>query len=167
MWCGTSELSKKSSESLDSKERALVAREAAMLIYRGLAEEYKQAKTMASENLRVKGLPSNYEIAIELDKIADEMEGESRKELIIKMRKKALELMCLLEKFNPRLTGSVWRGTARKGSDVDIIVYASNPDEVVKTLESSNYKIREKRWIKVDFNNLIKSFFNIKAILDK
>ncbi|MCK5616017.1 nucleotidyltransferase domain-containing protein [Candidatus Pacearchaeota archaeon] len=158
-------MNKKKNGTANSEERLLVAREAAMLLYKGLAEEYKQAKIMANENLLVKTFPSNYEIAIELDRIADEMEGDSRKELISKMRRGALELMCLLKEFNPRLTGSVWRGTARAGSDIDIIVYSFDPNEVVRILKSNNYEIHEDRWIKVDFNNMKKAFFNLKTIL--
>lgn len=160
-------MTKEKTNSISSKEHILVAREAAKLLYRGSVEEYKHAKIMASKNLGLERFPSNYEIALEIDKIADEMEGDSRKELITEMRKRALELMSTLNKFNPILTGSVWRGTARKGSDIDIIVYASKPSEIIKILESNNYKVNEKRWIKVDFNNQTKSFFNIKLLIDK
>jgi len=164
---GFPELTKERNNSISSKERILVAREAAKLLYRGLVEEYKQAKIMASKNLGLERFPSNFEIALEIEKIADEIEGDSRKELITEMRKRALKLMSTLEKFNPILTGSVWRGTARKGSDIDLIVYASKPSEIIKILESNNYKVNEKRWIKVDFNNQTKSFFNIKLLIGK
>ncbi len=164
---GFSELNKEKTNSISSKERILVTKEAAKLLYRGSVEEFKQAKIMASKNLGLERFPSNYEIALEIDKIADEIEGDSRKELITEKRKIALELMSALKKFNPILTGSVWRGTARKGSDIDIIVYASKPSEIIDILESNNYKVNEKRWIKVDFNNQKKSFFNIKLLIDK
>jgi predicted nucleotidyltransferase len=46
------------------------------------------------------------------------------------MRKTAINVMRLISGFEPRLTGSVWRGTARKGSDIDIIVFHNYPLEI-------------------------------------
>lgn len=154
-------------DSIGSESSKIISREAAILIYKGFAKEYKKAKAMATENLGIKSFPSNYMIAIELDKIADKFEGENRKKLIINMRKQALRLMHLLIEFSPKLTGSVWRGTARKGSDIDLLVYASDYNEVIKILQSEGIKILEKKWIKADFDNSIKSFLGIKVILEK
>ena len=137
-----------------------------MLLYKGIAKEYMQAKIMATKKLGIQRYPSNYEIAIELDRIADEFEGKERKEFIIKMRKMALKLMRLLKEYNPRLSGSVWRGTARIGSDIDILVYASDPSKIVQIIKKNNFKIIEKKWIKTDFNKFIKSFFNIRTAIN-
>jgi predicted nucleotidyltransferase len=57
-----------------------VAREAATLLYFGAEKEYKQAKTKAAQTFGVHFLPSNLEIALELDKISEENEGAKRKE---------------------------------------------------------------------------------------
>ena len=122
--------------------RSAVAREAARLLYEGLAEEYITAKDLASRNLGVKETPSNFEIAIELDQLADEIEGIERQDLLIMMRKLALEVMKKLKDYSPKLIGSVWRGTARKGSDIDIAVYSRNNERVVQSL--SGYDIVEK-----------------------
>jgi predicted nucleotidyltransferase len=86
-------------------------------------------------------MPSNYEVAIELDILADEIEGKTRAELIIKMRRLAIELMRVLTRVRPVLKGSVWRGTSRKNSDIDIDVYSNKPLEVKKTLEDSGYRV--------------------------
>jgi predicted nucleotidyltransferase len=110
--------------------RRMAAREAARLLYLGLAEEFKQAKEMAALSLGECVLPSNYEIALELERIADEAEGIERRRLIVRLREEALRVMRILEGFNPRLVGSVWRGTARRGSDIDIVAFAQEPDEV-------------------------------------
>lgn len=114
--------------------RGRVAREAARLLYHGLAEEFKKAKEMAAIAVGEDALPSNYEVALELDRIADEVEGAERKGLIIRLREEALRVMRTLEGFHPRLIGSVWRGTARRGSDIDIVVYASEPEDVEERL---------------------------------
>jgi predicted nucleotidyltransferase len=125
--------------------RIALAKEAARLIYLGVAKEYKQAKEMAARNLGVTSKPSNYEVAAELDFLADQTEGESRKKLIIKLRHEALKLMKVLDKYDQILTGSVWRGTARKGSDIDINVYSDEPEEVEDALRSSGYIIKRSQ----------------------
>lgn len=124
--------------------RRRVAREAARLLYLGLAEEYKQAKEMAAQALGEETFPSNYEVAIELDQIADEEEGIERKRLLIRLREEALMVMSILGEFNPRLIGSVWRGTARRGSDIDIVVFASESNEVERRLLEAGLAINRE-----------------------
>ena len=118
-----------------------VAREAARLIYTGASEEYLHAKERAARSLGVESIPSNHEVALELDILADEIEGKTRAELINKMRELALGLMRVLSDLKPVLSGSVWRGTARKGSDIDIDVYSNEPVEVKKLLEDLGYSV--------------------------
>ncbi len=113
-----------------------VAREAARLLYNRSVKEYKDAKENAAASLGVKTLPSNYEVAVELDRLADEAEGPERRSRLIEMREAALELMRKLRRYGPRLIGSVWRGTARLGSDIDVMVYG-DPDEVERQLSQS------------------------------
>jgi len=122
--------------------RASVAREAARLLYSGAAEEYIQAKEMASASLGVVAVPSNYEVAVELDRFADELEGAERQRRLVEMRETGLAVMRRFASFSPRLIGSVWRGTARKGSDVDVVALAESPAAVERAL--TGYKIREK-----------------------
>ena len=121
--------------------RKRVAREAAFLIYTSQEKEYKQAKRKAAEILGARILPSNREVADELDEIADEIEGEARLERLLRMRKEALEIMQCLEDYSPRLIGSVWRGTAHKNSDIDITVFSHDPKDVLKRITERNLKI--------------------------
>ncbi|MEM3579923.1 MAG: DUF4269 domain-containing protein [Candidatus Bathyarchaeia archaeon] len=122
--------------------RRKVAREAAALLYLGLEKEYKQAKLRAAKTLGVHFLPTNLEVAMELDRIAEENEGATRTERLVKMRREALNLMKILEKFSPVLVGSVWRGTIYRESDIDIVVYHNNPHEILKLLERK-FKVLE------------------------
>jgi len=126
---------------LDPRRR--VAKEAARLLYTGAAEEYKQAKEAAARSLGVKAMPSNYEVAVELDLQAEEVEGEERRHLLLRMRRDALKVMRTLGEFDPRLIGSVWRGTARKGSDIDISVYASRLEDALAKLKSADFTIKD------------------------
>lgn len=124
-----------------AEKRKKVAREAASLIYFGMEKEFKQAKVKAASALGVKFLPTNIEVAVELDKIANELEGKARQERLIKMRREALDVMKLLAKYNPIVVGSVWRGTIHHKSDIDIIAFHNKPEEVQETLEKSGLKI--------------------------
>jgi len=123
-----------------------VAREAATLLYTQQEKEYKQAKQRAAETLGARLLPSNKNIALELDKIADEMEGSERNERLAQMRKDALRIMVILGDFHPRLIGSVWRGTAHKNSDVDIEAFTSDPIGVLERLTQNGLAFRTAEW---------------------
>ncbi len=124
-----------------SEKRLEVAKEAARLLYYGLATEYIFAKKRASRSLRIRSLPSNKEVALELDNLTDSLEGEKeRKRRLINLRKEALTYMKLLEQFKPVLKGSVWRGTITKRSDIDIVIYSSDFSQPLAVL--NEHKIR-------------------------
>jgi predicted nucleotidyltransferase len=145
--------------------RRKVAREAANLLYSGIEKEYKQAKLRAAEILGTNILPTNLEVAIELDKIAEENEGFERLERLVQMRREALRLMKLLRKYNPVLVGSVWRGTIHRRSDIDINVYSDDPEEILATLAESNIKILEKGWVKITREDRWEEAYRILATL--
>jgi predicted nucleotidyltransferase len=126
--------------------RSRVALEAALLLYTSQEKEYKQAKQRAAETLGVRVLPRNLEVAEELDRIAEEREGASRKELLLRMRREAHKIMDILRNFNPRLVGSVWRGTARQNSDIDIITFSQDELQVLKQLQKHNFVAESSEW---------------------
>lgn len=123
--------------------RRRVSREAARLLYYNLAEEYKQAKEAAARSFGVGLLPSNREVAIDLDLLASEVEGGDREKLLGDLRREALQIMNRLQAFHPRLIGSVWRGTARKGSDIDLEVFCLDAEAVIKEVEKT-YRITKR-----------------------
>jgi predicted nucleotidyltransferase len=114
-----------------------VARLAARLLYDRKLKEYKDAKETAAASLGSKALPSNYEVAVELDALTDRLEGDARQKRLTEMRETALQVMKKLTRYKPKLMGSVWRGTIRQGSDIDIIVYG-DPDAVEHILSQSH-----------------------------
>jgi len=130
--------------SISLKQR--VAREAALLLYTSQEKEYKQAKQRAAQNLGRRALPSNTEVAKELDFLADEIEGSTRRERLIQMRREALQIMKALRDFHPRLIGSVWRGTAHRDSDIDIVTFSSQPTTVLHKLEQEGFKTLKTEW---------------------
>ena len=145
--------------------RNRVAQEAALLLYTSQEKEYKQAKKRAADTLRYRGLPSNFEVAEELDRIAEDREGAQRKELLLRMRKEAKEIMEALKRFNPRLVGSVWRGTARQKSDIDVHTFSQDHLQVVNQLQKHNYKAENKEWRSVTKDGKKESSFHIHVRL--
>lgn len=145
----------------DLKRR--VAREAATLLYFGAEKEYKQAKDKAAKTLGTHFLPANIEVALVLDRIADENEGYKRKERLVEMRREALDVMRLLSGFCPVLIGSVWRGTIKQGSDIDIAVYTDDPEEVVNALNADSVRILRTAWTIVNKKGVTLESFHIYA----
>jgi predicted nucleotidyltransferase len=143
--------------------RKKVAKEAASLIYFGVEKEFKQAKLKAAKTFGTHFLPTNLEVAIELDKIAEENEGVARNERLIRMRQEALKAMKILRAYNPVLVGSVWRGTIHKESDVDVTVYHGEAAEVLKVLEKNNFNILRTEWVAVTKRGQKKTSFHIHA----
>lgn len=141
--------------------REKVAREAATLLYSGIEKEYKQAKLKAAKTYGLHYLPTNLEVAVELDKIAEENEGSTRQDRLVCMRKEALTIMKLLAKYDPVLVGSVWRGTIHRDSDIDITVHYSEPEDVAKALEQSGLKVLRTQWAAVTKHGKKKGAFHI------
>jgi len=129
--------------------KSKIAREAATLLYLGVEKEYKQAKLKAAKTFGAHFLPTNLEVALELDRIAEENEGPARKERLIKMRTEALKTMKILEAYSPLLIGSVWRGTIRQGSDIDIALYHDSPGEIVNILKANGFEVSKTEWVTV------------------
>ncbi len=142
-----------------------VAREAALLLYTAQEKEYKQAKERATENLGARILPSNLAVARELDAIAEELEGASRHERLVQMRKEALKIMQILDDFTPRLVGSVWRGAINKNSDIDIVAFASTPNAVLASLQESSFSIVKTEWLSVTKAGRKEASFHIYVAL--
>lgn len=145
--------------------RTRVAREAAVLLYTQQEMEYMQAKRKAAATLRTRIVPSNKEIAQELDRLGDETEGETRKQRLIQMRKDALAIMVLLGDHHPRLIGSVWRGTVNKNSDIDVETFSTEPQTALQRLKEAGIKVQSADWKPVTKGNKIETAFHIYVIL--
>lgn len=144
-----------------SSLRKKVAREAANLLYSGAEKEYKQAKLKAAKIFHLHYMPTNLEMAVELDKIAEENEGPARQERLVRMRQEALKIMKMLASFDPVLVGSVWRGTIHRDSDIDIYVHHDEPRDVVKLLEQNKINITRSERTMVTERGKKKDTFHI------
>jgi predicted nucleotidyltransferase len=143
--------------------RQRVATEAATLLYFGAKKEYKQAKLKAAETLGTHFLPTNREVALELDRIAHENEGPTRKKRLTEMRQEAYNIMNMLKQYNPIVIGSVWRGTIRRGSDIDIALYHNAPNEIVNSLATNNLRVVKTEWTVVTKHGKTETSFHIHA----
>jgi predicted nucleotidyltransferase len=144
-----------------SNLRTRIAREAANLLYLGIEKEYKQAKQKAAETFGSQFLPANVEVALELDKIAEEHEGQARRERLVEMRKEALKLMEILEKHHAVLVGSVWRGAITHRSDIDVAVYHDEPICVLRTMRRNDFRVLHNEWIASTEHGMRKESFHI------
>jgi predicted nucleotidyltransferase len=148
--------------------REKVAKEAANLIYAGIEKEFKQAKLKAAKTFGAHFLPTNLEVALEIDRLAEEREGSARQERLVKMRQDALILMHILKEHSPLLIGSVWRGTIHYASDIDIAVCHNEPADVMDTLRRSGVKLVQAERVTVTKKGKRKGSFHIYVeLLDK
>src|SRR5438132_482725 len=134
----------------NDKLRQAIALEAARLMYERAESEYYTAKRKAAKRLCRRGikpedLPSNAEIRDQIQVFARIHEGHKRTEHLRAMRLDALRLMRMLRAFRPRLIGSVMTGHVRKGSDIDIHVFADSPGLVSDLLENEGYQFDVER----------------------
>ena len=121
----------------------------------------------AAKTFRINFLPTNREIAIALDKIAEANEGANRRKRLIQIRKEALKIMKILEMYNPLLVGSVWRGTIRQGSDIDLVLYHDAASDILELLEKNAMKISGSKWVSVNKKGKTELSFHIYIISDK
>lgn len=117
-------------------QREKVAKEAARLLYRHVVHDYLSAKQAAARNLKIHIFPTNTQVAQAVDALSTQIEGPARDQLLVTLRQRALQVMQLLHSFHPRLIGSVWRGTARCGSDIDLEAFCDTPQLIISRLQS-------------------------------
>lgn len=121
------------------------------MMYERQESEYYRAKRKAAERLchgwaKPADLPSNAEIRDQVQMLARLHEGDKRTTNLRTMRFAALAMMERLERFRPRLIGSVLTGHVRQGSDVDIHLFADSVEGVGHILEQHGlpYSIERK-----------------------
>jgi len=124
----------------NSKLRRAIAHEAARLLYFREESEYYRAKQKAARRLchgwvKPNELPSNAEIRDAVQSFARLHEGQARLDALQDMRLTALRMMIRLEKFHPRIIGSVFTGHVRRGSDIDLHVFSDSVQTVAASLD--------------------------------
>lgn len=127
-------MSKRSGATKDVRMRQLVAQEAARVMAEEGVSDYLVAKRKAAERLGApdtRNLPRNREIQ---DALIDHQRlfgGAEQEALVRELRHAAVEAMRFLQRFQPRLVGSVLQGTATEHSDINLHLFAETPEELV------------------------------------
>lgn len=147
----------KDSGNRQSQMRQLIAQLAArMMAEEGIAD-YAHAKRKAGRQLGVTDsqcMPTNSEIEEEIRLYHDIYNSDEQPEALLQLRKDALLVMQLLERFNPHLTGAVLDGTAGKYAETHIHLFADSLKEVEIFLlnqqipyitDEKSYRISERR----------------------
>ena len=122
------------------QRRALAVEAARLMVDEGV-REYFTAKRMAADHVlgmrhgSPTQLPSNREIRAAIVERSALIEGvEARRRHLFEMRMAALEVMSVLQAFNPRIIGSVASGSIHATSDIDIQVFCDSDNELEHTL---------------------------------
>lgn len=121
--------------------RLRAAERAAELMYFEGIKEYLRAKRKASRHVKMTLWPNNREIRDALDRLAEAHEGPARQERLLAMRRKALQVMEVLEDFEPRLIGSVLTGHIKMSSDIDLHAFADDHELVGNCLLEAGYDL--------------------------
>lgn len=115
------------------RTRSAIASAAARLIAEDGITDYAFAKRKA---LRELGLPENSPLPnnIEIEEAVREhqavFQDDEQQERLLHLRRKALQLMDILQPFSPYLTGSVLDGTAARYAAIDLQLFADSAKDV-------------------------------------
>ena len=133
--------------------RLEVAAEAARIIATEGQHNYHAAKKKAAERIGVSerlALPSNIEVKDALQRYQDLYGGSEHRENLQNFRRTAVKAMRALEKFSPRLVGSVLDGTANQHSRIALHIFSDSIESVILFfLERGaqfNQEQRQIRW---------------------
>lgn len=125
--------------------RDQIAEEAARLIRDHGIQDYGFAKRKAAARFGVSSagaLPSNSEIETRVLERQRIFEGEDHDERLAELRRLAVDLMEMLQGFNPRLAGPVLTGAATPSSGIELHLFTDSPEEVVGVLERERVPVR-------------------------
>jgi len=135
--------------------REAIAQLAAQIMYGEGVKQYFTAKRLAAKRLlkrsspnhrcRTRDLPSNGEIKQALLELVEDIEGDARTRRLFAMRVAAIEAMAELAFFAPRLIGSVATGHVRHGSDIDIHLFADDPEDVIEHVRGLGWTFEVRR----------------------
>jgi hypothetical protein len=136
-------------ESSSKNLRRLIAQQAARLMAEEGLADYAKAKRKAARQLGCDedhGLPSNSEIEQELRLHHELFHGTAQPQLLHQLRSEALEVMRMLDQFNPHLSGAVLDGTAGRYADTEIHLFVDSLKDVELFLLNKGipYQVDEK-----------------------
>ena len=116
-----------------TQRRAQIASAAARLIAEHGLADYAQAKRKAVHSLGLPEgtpLPENAEVDSELRIYQRLFQDGEQSERVDHLRRKAAEIMAIMQRFNAYLTGSVLDGSAGRYAEIDIQLFTDSAKDV-------------------------------------
>ena len=113
--------------------RTQIANAAARLIAENGLTDYAQAKRKAARSLGLPDstpLPENAEVDSELRSYQRLFQNDEQSERIAHLRRKAVEMMAIVQRFNAYLTGPVLDGSAGRYAEIDIQLFTDSAKDV-------------------------------------
>jgi hypothetical protein len=113
--------------------RAHIASTAARLMAEDGINDFALAKRKAARSLglpETSQMPDNAEVEAELRIYQRLFQNDEQSTIVAHLRRKAAELMTIVQQFNPYLTGSVLDGTAGRYAEIDIQLFADSAKDV-------------------------------------
>ena len=113
--------------------RRLIAQHAARLMAEEGLTDYARAKRKAARQLGSddeRGLPSNAEVEQELRLQLEIFHSDAQPQLLHQLRSEALNVMRMLEQFNPHLSGAVLDGTAGRYAETEIHLFVDSIKDI-------------------------------------
>ena len=128
--------------------RAIAAR-AARVMAEDSVNDFGTAKRKAARQLGFaenEGLPSNEEVEVELRAYQQLYQNDEQRERLSELRSIAMEIMREFSVHRPHLTGTVWNGTAGRGTVVQIDLFTDSAKAVEMKLLNQNlpYRVEER-----------------------
>lgn len=117
----------------DIRMRQRLAIEAARIMTEEHVSDYYKAKHKAAERLgaaNTRNLPRNDEVERALLEYQRLFRADSQPATLRQLRETALHAMAFLSRFNPRLVGTVLRGTADLHTEITLHVFAETPEDI-------------------------------------
>lgn len=130
--------------------RRTLAQEAARIMSEQGIDDFLLAKRKAADRLGVGDasvLPKNTEIEAALAEYHRLFGADDHPNALARLRRVALQAMRLLKEFDPRLVGPVLTGTASEHSEINLHLFADQPESVAMRLMEQGipHQVAERR----------------------
>ncbi len=125
--------------------RRQIAEEAAMIVWEEGVADYHQARAKACERLGVSGtreMPRNTEVEAALLAWLALFATDEDRERLAFLRRTAVDVMRFFGAFEPRLVGSVLKGTAGPYSDIQLHLFSDDVEAVAIALLDHRIRYR-------------------------
>ena len=126
--------------------RQRISREAARIMAEEGVRDFHAAKRKATERLNLleaRHLPSNQEIEQALAEHLQLFHAKDLPQTLQHLRRRAIEVMRLLERFEPRLVGSLLSGNVTRYSEIQLHLSADSPELVAFFLQEHGIPYEE------------------------